>query len=207
MDKVTICVSVFDRPEYTKPSLQSLNTKYPVLVVDDCSTVENQRMLLLWLKPGWSFHQLTQNIGITQMIKKFSEECATEYIYIADNDMEYQEGFDDALQEGLGILAKNKKTIISLYNSAMHEVIGTYNSKWCYKDICGGCSLLVSTKLLQEFVKSKFYPNTHDGWDIPLHTFLNDQGIKYVCSIKSYAKHIGMNGLHSNANFFDQSVN
>lgn len=195
---VSIFITTFNRPEYTSRSINSLkaqNKSHAVVVFDDNSELVNLINTVSVADPSWWIIRNNRNQGIYKQIGLIASFLTTEYLYIANNDMEYTEGFDQKLIEATQ-LAEKEGTVVSLYNSNKHGEVEGYDENWIWKNSIGGPSVVIKAELFREFLQSDWYTKNTKSWDWKLVDFIKSKGKRFLVSRKSYARHFGLNGIN-----------
>lgn len=195
---ITIFITTFNRPEYTVRSINSLrqqNKSHAVVLFDDNSDLPNIITSISVADPSWWVIRNNRNQGIYKQIGLISSFLTTDYLYIANNDMEYIEGFDEKLKEAQA-LAEKEQTVVTLYNSNKHAEIEKYDENWIWKNDIGGPSVIIKADLFREFLQSDWYTKHDKGWDWKLVEFIKQKGKRFLVSKRSYARHFGIQGIN-----------
>jgi len=176
-------------------SLRDKQGDCSVVLFDDNSDVANFVQAVAVTPPSWWIIRNNRNHGIYKQIALISEFLTTEYVYIANSDMDYIDGFYDMLLEGVKLIEEHD-TVATLYNSNKHAPDEDINENWLWKKTIGGPSVLMNQKLFREFLKSPYYKDAQKSWDWKLVNFLKEKGKRFAVSKKSYARHFGVQGIN-----------
>ena len=213
MNNITVCVSTYNRPEYTSKSLVSLASAWngPVMIVDDGSDEKTLDIIqYLWTT---DFCDLSENMylqcvhqGIDFLVENF-QNAKTEYIYITDNDVLYsEEMFQDKLIE-LYETIRFKDLIGTMFNTPSHPVVGQHSDELVYKKSIGGISVLINKDMFANALVHAYERNfvaPRSSWDWGLVDYAAQNKIKFLAYEESYIEHIGVHGLHSNTACYDR---
>jgi glycosyltransferase involved in cell wall biosynthesis len=199
---LTIILSVYNRPNYTRRALSSLleNTKNNILIVDDLSKELNWKRTLNMIKdfPNVEYIKMSQNWGIDQLIKLYPTFCDTKYIYITENDMLISSKIDEEISRMLRIIEKNRKIIGTFYNSEYHNELGDFqDGNYVIKESTGGTSILIERELFARFIDYLQKKPKYPSWDWAFSNFIKEKDLTLISTKDSYAQHIGTWGLHA----------
>ena len=206
-------MSVYDRPEYLKQSLDSLlesfDILYPeIIITDDGSTMpETQVILNDFLRKYYPGKRNINKIdhkglpfGKLDTIKNDTIHYSEPYFFITDSDMIYKKGWMEILVE---LYKRTGAPIVTGFNTLTnkHAILEEYDT-FVVKESVGGCNLLVDTR----FYWKHPFTQPHE-WDYIMcknaqkwHT----PGV--VCSKPSVVDHIGIHGKWTTENHNDKAI-
>lgn len=196
--ELEITITTFNRMNYLKQSLESLeslNLPYKVHIIDDCSQMPTRQFLeKITAKNGWKLHLNKHNLGDMYNNLTRGNYVKSKYMYITDSDMVYRSDLNQSLEEAIDFVDKGH--CVSLYNSTLHEEGEMVDDKYMYKNTIGGCSVLISMDMWNDFINDK-RKNLIHGWDFGLCYWIRDNNKPlFVCRQQSSVDHIGEDGVH-----------
>ena len=139
------------------------------------------------------------------------------YVYLTDNDVVFSSQFDAVLNSAYHLLKNNDNIFaVTLFNvepNGCHNIISesfSFNKyEFFYKRSFGGVSVLIKVDDFinaMKFYQSKEYKGNF-GWDWGLCNYSEFVGRYLVSTKNSYIQHIGINGVNSSADKFDNANN
>lgn len=199
MKKTGLLITTYNRPEYLKKCLDTLekcNLKnIMVLFVDDASTEKGTKELINNFGPHYYIAN-TVNSGVSASLIKgydflFSMDC--EYVINLDSDaivskdfigtlIDLKEKFPSDIITGFNTLTKNEKGIVR------HQVV-KQNTDHCIKRSAGGINYLISRDIYEGKVHAALTETRSGGdWD----NLLCSRVDRVIASTPSVVDHIGM---------------
>lgn len=211
--KVSIIIPVYNQLEYTLQCLQSIKnakdaTTYEVIVIDDCSTDETERVVSK-IK-GIVYHRNKENLGFVKNNNLAADLAKGEYLYLLNNDTKVKNGYlewllkvfetnpnaavvgskliypDGRLQEAGGIIFSDGRA----WNYGMHHDPDGYNFNFVREvDYCSGAAILIKRDLFIELGKfdEQFCPAYCEDSDF--QTTARENGYKIFYQPKSVVVH------------------
>lgn len=199
--KIGICITTYNRPEYLKKTLESLNranlhNSY-IFIVDDCSRDITTRKLIL--KYNHYRTQKTLSIRHTLQIgfdKLISEGCNILLNLDADvivrkdflsKLLELYKQFPDHIISGFNTLTKNE------YGKVRHA-IQKEGKGYVTKHSIGGVNMLVSVGTYRDIVRPALIQSqrTRAQWDYLACKMSIDKGKEIIVTRPSVIQHIGI---------------
>ena len=210
---VTICISVFNRLQYTMKSIASLHkviqNKIPVVFMDDHSDTINTAAIREYITEqgmtNYKYYYNERNLGIERGVFFLPYMVDTTYMYISDNDVIYGSRFYETLQTTIKTMQElSNNTIVSLFDAPEHKIINSYNDDYNIKATLGGVSMLVKkdyfVKALSYVVMNDFCNSAKTSWDWGATEYVKQNNGLMLSTKNSYVQHIGEEGLHSRKN-------
>jgi len=207
--RIGIFVSVYNRPDYTRRSFQSLARNAParesrIFVVDDASTAFGRGAYeaierLHGIHPNVSVFRNPRNIGIARMVHKFADMAAlfaVEYLYITDNDMIYGVSwFENLVACYLHFRQRHPMVVASCLNVPDHALLDSAanSDRFVEKASIGGASWFCSLETMRTLLSDE--PVVY--WDHRGVERLRAAGGVIGCTRRSFVQHIGAHGLNS----------
>ena len=207
---VTIVVSIFNRPNYTVKSIESLHkvikNRVEVVFVDDFSTPQNTAAIKDFINQtgmtNYKYYVNEIRLGIERGVFFFPMYVDTPYVYISDNDVIYSSMFYEKLKESVKYMSShsNPNMAITLFDTPAHSPVGEFEG-YNLKHTVGGVSLLVKkdvfNKALTFTVRNGYCDSRKTSWDYGVSKYFEVNHGKLLVTNESYVQHIGEEGLHS----------
>lgn len=139
--------------------------------------------------------------SIKQGMDLLSSRCNT--LMVLDSDTIHQKNWVEAVhQVHINFSSSDVPTITSGFHTEEHPVVRNMDN-FMIKASLGGCHMCMSVDTYQGVVRPLL---TSVTWDHDLqHEMKKRKGV-YACTNPSVIQHIGVHGLWSNANRFDQAL-
>lgn len=207
--EIGIVIPVFNRPDYIIRCFESLrdsNIHNAVLViVDDNSTIETKKIIEEFELRNIVIHKIykTDDRGMfVSFVMGFDYICNRfpdiKHLITLDSDTIHKRDWLDRIID----LRKSysKETLVTGYNSTLHDTISTHDN-YVIKKSCGGINMLFSKSMYKGFIRDAFV-RTKNLWDWEVVKNCSSRKIPILCTRPSYIQHIGVEGLHSKSNDF-----
>lgn len=194
--KIGIVITVYNRPEYLRQTLESLRESYLlpetlICLVNDASTDDETNKIFKEFEiEGIETKKInhSKNKGIAGSLK-----IGFDYLYMQGCDPLVNLDSDVLLKkEWLSVLIKSHRefpdSIISGFNADNHKIISR-NNGYFIKDTIGGVNMLFSRDVYSGMVRESF--SAEERWDTELCSKIREKGRQLITTNPSVIQHIG----------------
>lgn len=192
-----------------------LSSSFPpgtnLFIVDDCSndarvkeylisiskqTVQNLSIELTFNQRRWGC-----NRNMVSTIRDCFRKISDQFVITIDSDAIYNPQWIIKLLEAKDSVKDDKIGALTVYDSSWHKTNKEYNNFLKIKDDVGGFACMLNRDLFM-------LPELRvEAWDWAYCDLCKSKNYLILCTLKSYAQHIGKEGEHSYGNDWDHANN
>ena len=197
MDKVTLCLTTYNRYEILKESLSSLaETKFPVncqlIIKDDCSTDCRVKQLLDNYSPGipvqviYNEKNLGCDLNVISSIENAFNNTKDNYVMVLDSDAYYHPEWLEKTLDMISVIGD--LGMGTTFNTPKHPVQYEKDG-YAFKKSMGGFCVALRREIFDMLPREI-------EWDWKANYICNKTGFKIATTLDSYIEHIGVIGTH-----------